>query len=258
MTKANKIVVVPDVHQAPNLNQLEQAIARERPDLTVFLGDYFDQFGDSPGDAGRTAEWLCQSLQHPKRIHLWGNHDLPYCYPENPVVRCPGFTVEKFEAVQRYLGEPDWQKLRLYHWEGHRLFSHAGWSKPCFNPSPAATDLRRNLAAQERAAWEALRAQRDHWIFDCGFRRGGCQRTGGLIWCDIREFEPIPGIDQFFGHTPGSLGKYVSGDGSNNWCLDTTDRTGLHHYLVINGDRIVVCRIDGSPEPAFRPMSKLG
>ena len=181
MTKAKKIVVMPDVHQAPNLDQLEQAIARERPDLAIFLGDYFDQFGDSPGDAGRTAEWLCHSLQQPKRIHLWGNHDLPYCYPENSVVRCPGFTVEKFEAIQGHLGEPDWQKLRLYPWEGHRLFSHAGWSKHWFNPSLAATDPRRNLAAHEQKGWEALRAQHNYWIFDCGIRRGGCVWAGGLM-----------------------------------------------------------------------------
>ncbi len=252
------IVVIPDLHQSHNLDQLEQTIARECPDLTVFLGDYFDQYGDSPSDAGRTAEWLQHSLRQPKRIHLWGNHDLPYCYPENPVVRCPGFTREKFEAIQSHLGEPDWQKLRLYHWEGHRLFSHAGWSKHWFNPSPAAAEPRGNLAAHEQEAWEALRAQRDHWIFDCGIRRGGCLWAGGLIWCDIREFEPIPGIDQFFGHTPGTLGRYVPGNRSNNWCLDTTDRAGLHHYLVIDGDRVDVRRIDGSAEPAFRSPGSRG
>jgi hypothetical protein len=258
MTKAKKIIVIPDLHQAPNLNQVEQAIARERPDLTVFLGDYFDQFDDTPRDAGRTAEWLWHSLRQPKRIHLWGNHDLPYGYPENPVVRCPGFTIEKFEAIQSHLGEPDWQKLRLCHWEGHRLFSHAGWSKHWFNPSPASPDPRTNLAAHERAAWEALRVRHDHWIFDVGFRRGGRVVAGGLVWCDLREFEPIPCIDQFFGHTPGMLGRYVPGDRSTNWCLDTTDRAGLHHYLVIEGDRIGVCRVDGSPEPAFRPKSQSG
>ncbi len=70
---AKRIVVIPDIHQAPNLGQVEAAITRERPDLTVFLGDYFDRSGDQPRDAGRTAERLKHGLELnalPERMQL--------------------------------------------------------------------------------------------------------------------------------------------------------------------------------------------
>ena len=57
-----KIVAVPDLRQAPNLDQVEDAIANEVPYLTVFLGDYFDNLWGTPEDAARTAKWLIESL----------------------------------------------------------------------------------------------------------------------------------------------------------------------------------------------------
>ena len=85
-----KILVIPDIHEAPNLDEVEAAIAAHAPDLTVFLGDYFDSWDDTPADAGRTAEWLANSLKLPRRQHLFGNHDLPYYVPRIPVLGCPG------------------------------------------------------------------------------------------------------------------------------------------------------------------------
>ena len=95
-----RILSVGDIHNGPNLDHIDKAIARERPDLTVFVGDYFDQFGDGPEHAYRTAKWLKNSLAEPDRIHLWGNHDLAYWEPVH--FRCPGYTPEKREAIRAF------------------------------------------------------------------------------------------------------------------------------------------------------------
>ena len=85
-----KIFVCPDLHEAPNLDEVEAAIWREAPSRTVFLGDYFDQFYDTPDDAARTARWHKGSLAEPNRVHLWGNHDLAYGFPNMRVRSSPG------------------------------------------------------------------------------------------------------------------------------------------------------------------------
>lgn len=77
-----KILAIGDIHQAPNLEQIEATIARENPDRVIFVGDYFDQWHDHPDHAAKTARWLKQSLADPKRVHLLGNHDLHYLWPE--------------------------------------------------------------------------------------------------------------------------------------------------------------------------------
>lgn len=50
-----KLLAIGDIHQAPNLEQIETEISRMAPDRTIFLGNYFDQWGDTPEDAPRTA-----------------------------------------------------------------------------------------------------------------------------------------------------------------------------------------------------------
>ncbi|MBK9989885.1 MAG: metallophosphoesterase [Verrucomicrobia bacterium] len=124
----NKLVAVGDIHHGPNLEQIDAAIEREMPDLTIFLGDYFDQFHDHFDHARRTAQWLKQSLNKPNRIHLWGNHDVPYGYSE--YAHCPGYDPAKERAIRSVLDDHDWAKLKLWHIENHWLFTHAGLSRP--------------------------------------------------------------------------------------------------------------------------------
>lgn len=58
-----KLLAVGDIHHRPNLEQIDAASDREKPDLTILLGDYFDH-------ARHTALWLKQSLGKPNRVHL--------------------------------------------------------------------------------------------------------------------------------------------------------------------------------------------
>ena len=67
-----KLLIIPDLHEARNLDAVENALRREQPTRTIFLGDYFDQFGDTPDDASRTARWLKASLAETNRVHPLG------------------------------------------------------------------------------------------------------------------------------------------------------------------------------------------
>jgi len=126
------ILVIPDLH-----NKIETAEkilkAREHSvDYTVLLGDYFDDFYDTPDIAANTAAWLKDSLQNPKRIHLIGNHDINYREPFSPVQKCAGFTEAKKNRINTILTPADWAKLKWFHYEpvGNWLFSHAGAQLP--------------------------------------------------------------------------------------------------------------------------------
>jgi len=226
-----KLVAVGDIHHGPNLEQIEAAIEREQPDLTVFVGDYFDQFHDHYDHARRTAIWLKQSLAKPNRVHLWGNHDLPYGFSE--YAYCPGYDPAKERAIRSVLDEQDWAKLKLWHLESRWLFTHAGLSLPY-----ALTDtvnLRDYLRTEEKRAWAALTSREPHWFWSVGMARGGFTPVGGLLWCDWeREFKPVPGLNQVLGHTPARTFRVMHGPSSENWCIDVTSMTGITHILAID------------------------
>ena len=121
-----KILVLGDIHG--RLCWLD-IIEDERPDLTVFLGDYVSTH------EGISAEQQCSNLEDilnykeenpDKVILLRGNHDmqhLGYAWAE-----CSGFD----RSVQNYMMEIKDRFLRLTQWvyvEGDVVFSHAGISK---------------------------------------------------------------------------------------------------------------------------------
>ena len=175
---------------------------------------------------------------------LWGNHDLAYGFPLIREAYCSGFTYEKSQAINSVLNPDDWKKLHLTHWEDDFLFSHAGWSKelcrcPWATEAEPVSEVRAHLAREEAEAWQHLTFELPHWVFNVGRLRGGLsQSVGGLLWCDVREFTPIPGLNQIFGHTPGNLGTVKRGPASINLCLDTGDAVnGARHYLIIEKRR---------------------
>jgi hypothetical protein len=251
-----KILVIPDIHEAPNLDEVEAAIAAHAPDLTVFLGDYFDSWDDTPADAGRTAEWLANSLKVPKRQHLFGNHDLPYYVPRIPVLGCPGWDILKYREVCRFLDDGDWGKLTLHHWEADWLFTHAGWSN-VYCPDGLTSDLKRQfLDDQVKLAWnwlsssargDASPAENDaSWVWALGRARGGDARAGGLTWCDVSEFSRVRGINQVFGHTTGQL-RNLSPGPDQAWVIDTKNKAGVRHCLSITDGVVEVHDIRARP-----------
>lgn len=228
-----KILAIGDIHQTPNLHQIEATIARENADRVIFIGDYFDQWHDHPDHAARTARWLKQSLTDPKRIHLFGNHDLSYVFPD---AACAGFTWDKHRFIQNVLTTYDWDRLKLWHYEDGWLFTHAGLSRPY---APAENDVftvEQHLMLATGEAWFSLWKREAHWFWNVGESSGGKHAVGGPLWCRAgRDFFPIPGVNQVFGHTPQDRPLLIEAKKSRNWCIDTSSLTGPTFALVIEG-----------------------
>jgi hypothetical protein len=205
-----KTLIIPDIHTKFVL--AEKIITHEKPDNIVFLGDYFDSYGDSLDITEKTAMWLKESLHKENRIHLLGNHDLSYLDSKFP---CSGFTEAKLSVIQKT--GLDLSKLVHYCWVGEFLCTHAGLSNEFYQKygnSLSVDDFLKKYSTNKK-----LRAR----LYDCSPFRGGIGEFAGIVWCDYNEFVDIQNIKQIFGHTRGSLRKT-----EQHICLDTE----LHNYAL--------------------------
>lgn len=186
-----KTIIIPDIHNRYAI--AEAIIDLENPDLVVFLGDYFDYWGDDTKVevVANTARWLNESVDKANRIHLFGNHDLWYSCGDDRV-RCAGNTEFKRHIIKQYFNK--WDRLRFHYWANDWLCTHAGLSAKLPIPHDVTQEL---LDAVERE-------RENHWLLRLvGEYRGGIEgEVGGILWCHHpEEFEDIPNIKQVFGHT---------------------------------------------------------
>lgn len=214
-----KILIIPDIHT--RFNEAELIIEKEKPDNVVFIGDYFDAYGDSPEIAFQVAQWLKESLEKPNRLHLLGNHDLSYLDPKHP---CSGFSQVKLFAIRS--AKVDLSKLQHYCWVGDWLCTHAGLTRG-FLTAYNHKNLHINDFLQDMLEHNKER------LYDCSSFRGGVDAYSGIVWCDYNEFEDIPNVKQIFGHTKGSLRQT-----ENHICIDTA----LAYYAVYEDGKMRVSR----------------
>ena len=232
MIPMDKTLIIPDIHNRYSL--AEQIIRQEKPSMTVFLGDYFDSFGDTYVDAQETARWLSGSLAKKDRIHLIGNHDLSYM-TNNPNLKCSGFDGAKYHEIERW--SIPWDRLRPYYWlDDAWLCTHAGVSDAFLKQHSIGMQ---DIAGMAKADLDNIDdPSREHAFFHVGFMRGGSGGVGGPLWCDYDEFVPVPGVSQIFGHTRGRAVRHVRADDSENFCIDT----GLHDYAVYRNREMSIKR----------------
>ena len=239
----SKTLVIPDIHL--QWKKAEKIIAHEGADKIIFLGDYFDAFEETDNDNLITAQWLIESLGKPNRIHLMGNHDISYAIPHRSY-KCSGYSVYKDYQINSVLKENDWKKLKLYTWSDGFLMSHAGVHS-YFYEKYISSEKENEKMPSEFKAWlesicedamaDACKHRPAAKILQAGMSRGGNELVGGIIWCDSREFTPIPGIDQIFGHTPGPKPRFIhsgelnSPEYSTNLALDNYGHS--NYYAVI-------------------------
>lgn len=249
-----KTIIISDLHN--RTYWIERALTSpilQPYDMVVFLGDYFDEFNDTPRDAYNSATWLKQSLHKPNRIHLWGTHDIWYRFPNNPFIMASGNTDEKSEAINRVLTIDDWNLIRPYYYEQNFLMTHAGVHsyligqyvlkhKQIFDKSIVNNAIQ--LSSQEivnqiikPATEEALKDVKNNIIniwFEAGFARWGTQKFGGITWLDWnKEFQPVPGLNQIVGHTTLKYPEEEITDNSKNYCIDTRNQ---HIGIIENGE----------------------
>lgn len=234
-----KELVIPDIHDS--IDATQRIIDQEKPDHITFLGDWFDSWTGDVQAARRTAELAKQYLHDPNATCLLGNHDMSYGWGHlDGSFMCSGFTWSKREAIWDVLDAKDFECFQLHRWvedaEGRPwLLSHAG-----FHPSymkPIVGDGPNTRAAIDMVCDDALRKLHLglwHPLFAAGRSRGGPARFGGINWLDWQyEFEPIEGINQLVGHTPGHQ---VRTKGQINLCVDTE----LAHYAIFEDGQLLV------------------
>src|ERR1051326_644850 len=216
-------LIIPDIHLAHE--RAEEIIKKELPDKVIFLGDYFDDFGDDPHQVRETAEWFVHSVHNPNRIHLWGNHDVHYGFKYGNV-RCSGYQQWKEFLIDEYVTEKEWNKLKFFHvLDDKWLLTHAGLHKSYLNTyAPDIAKIYKNrpefikkltefLTDQSIISIRKIARNEQHWLTGAGHARGGLFNVGGIIWCDIREFYPITGLNQIFGHTPSKHPRWINYNG---------------------------------------------
>lgn len=241
-----KVLIIPDVHHRTGF--VEHAIKTTEHDTIVFLGDYFDNFDDDSIDVKNTCEWLMDSVNKPNRIHLMGNHDIHYLY-DDPGFRCSGYQQWKHFIIRDTIPHDLKNKIKPYHFlNDNTLLSHAGLHK-CWIPENIKKLIYSNSPFREELSnyldQEFIKGFRHQsWIFNAGKSRGGYQRVGGLIWCDFREFHPVLGLNQIFGHTADYMirwaiqeknksVRYVMGNNLKNPILPVGNKHSLNLCLDV-------------------------
>ncbi len=224
--KPMRTLIIPDLHH--HTGHADHWLATQRHDRVVFLGDYFDDYGDNVNDARRTALWLRERMEKTGDVFLLGNHDIAYMFPRSPELFCPGFTAAKARGIGEILRPGHWQRFRLAHAEQGWLLSHAGFH-PVWIKEPT---VERILKRCDQAMQKARRRVFDP-ILGAGAERGGPQCYGGPLWMDFDSLIPIPDLHQIVGHTPGGEVRAKLAPKSRNYCLDVGNASVA--AILLNG-----------------------
>jgi len=230
-TSDMKTLIIPDLHH--HIENAERWLSTQPFERVVFLGDYFDDFGDNVSDARKTATWLRRQIETTEDIFLLGNHDAPYMFPENPQLYCPGFTKPKAAGIREILKPEHWKRLQLATVEQGWLLSHAGFHPSWIGDIP----LNELTALCDISMRRAARGVPDP-LFGAGHDRYGTQDIGGPLWLDWASLVPILGINQIVGHTPGSKVRAKVTPNSKNYCLDV--RNGCAAAILSDGEILIL------------------
>jgi hypothetical protein len=241
----------------------------EEADEYVFLGDYFDNFGDGPSEAKKTATWLRKIIERDDTVCLWGNHDVPYRWCLNRHVSCPGFDHDKSRMIGSIMNFDLWGELKWYYKTQGWYLSHAGFSEQVFGTADRIVEFGDSYIDETISqGMKALDAGLDPRHARMGWRMG-IMHDGGLTWMDWNRFQPLLGINQIVGHTPhGSvrvkyLKKWRNGHkavsvvdhffkdnspkperiASLNYCIDSANRLDGRAYAVIEDGVAEIKRI---------------
>lgn len=257
-----RILVIPDTHQKHV--KVQKLIDSVEFDRCIFLGDFFDDFGDTAVNTKDTALWLREKIfPDPRFVILYGNHDFAYYFAYNPATRCSGYTDAKRAAIFSVLSYDEIiARVKFFHVEAGYLFSHAGVTNQVWKDiqrmEPEGATLLDVLPKWVKRSFDGARTLSAMPMFECGWSRGGRSQYGGMIWADWDEFNPISGVNQIVGHTPHDVPEVIVkfSDGNvryynaNEWVYNKTSvlakqvtsinyalDTHLNHFAIItDGD----------------------
>jgi len=212
MKYEKKLLIIPDVHT--HYAKVERIIGKyHKTHKFIFMGDYFDQFGDTPELNASTAHWLKTVMgSEPDWVYLYGNHDMIY-HPHFSCM-CSGFSHAKKMIINQELTIEDWNKLKYFHFENGHWFSHAGLTKYWFqHPMSEAINEESVQRTVDEAVSKLKAGDESNAVWAAGFSRGGNNIVGSLTWLDWRDIELISNMRQVVGHTPIKRITTISDDG---------------------------------------------
>lgn len=199
-----KTLVIGDIHN--RVDWIEPFLQSVEHDNVIFLGDYFDDFGDTPDDATKTAEWLAKSVLTDNRIHLIGNHDQPYKYVGNLFFdNFHGFTNNKSKAINKVFNKYNtniWSKIKYAHFDFkyNYIYSHAGLTAKLFPFCPVkGPDLKKYSDIISNG--EQTLVDNDQACVPI-FTNNIDGSYSGITWIRPESMEIIPTVSQVVGHTP--------------------------------------------------------
>ena len=187
----SKLLIVPDSHGRTFWRKAKETI--NDVDKVVFLGDYLDPYPLEGITSEQAIEEFKDIIQFKKDnmdkvILLLGNHCCAYAYNFGSASRYD----YKNEDIIKELFNNNSNLFQLHYLDRKCLFSHAGitnyWLSKYFNVS-----IDEFLSLPESEIIPNL------WT--CSILRGGFDKTGSMIWSDVREGDRNETYYQIFGHT---------------------------------------------------------
>ena len=210
-----KATFIGDIHGQVEI--VESALSQ--PGRKIFVGDLVDSFTRTPADARKCVELVLAAVEAGEAEVIYGNHELSYLFPRH---RCSGYNL----ATDEFMHELRPRITAVF--KSHImlapdfLVTHAGLTKQIWD------DQLLDLDVLDRALsdWWLDMYSPVHWI---GYSRGGRDQCGGTFWCDFkREFKPVPGLRQVFGHTRGKGIRQVE----ESYCIDCLEN-GPSQFLTL-------------------------
>ena len=220
----DKYLFIGDIHG--NLKLVKFLLKNFTRYKLCFIGDIVD----SGGIRSSAEEVECLHLILKSDCELIrGNHEESYL---NNSMRCSGWS-----PVTDILLKPLHKDIKIrskyfiYFEEHNLLITHAGLSKTLWNNQQLTLPTLKDRLNHWVQLTNTPKTSPIHWI---GSSRGGSSPVSGILWCDYnKDFEPIDGLNQIFGHTSwidadkdSQRSKITNGIRSigNNYCIDCLNR----------------------------------
>ena len=188
-----RILVIGDIH---GHTSWEKVVMEEDYDKVIFLGDYFDNYKDTPGkeQVANFKGILAVKEAHPDKVELlYGNHDHSYLNNEH----CSGYqwrNQHEYEKILKETKDKGW--LKPVYVLDDIIFSHAGVS------SYWLKEVAR-LDKPEDISFETVPLDLFDFNTLTGFNPYGNTKSQSPIWIRPNALygSPVEGYRQIVGHT---------------------------------------------------------
>lgn len=220
-------IVVGDLHGEISFYQQVRSMFDEK---IILVGDLLDSLIFTRTEQYRLLELVLNDIEAGQTECIFGNHELGYLMKR---MLCTGHS-SSFESRIIPFKSRMWKLMKpfIFDMENKVLITHAGLNSQLLHEAfslvpPAEHDME----LIDLFLTESWREPDDGIIYNIGHSRGGSERNAGIFWSDYyADFNPVEGLSQVFGHTPGSDIRKRG----NNWCIDCL--LGARKVVQITGD----------------------